>query len=44
MFSKKIGQIHMDFPFKQNEFQIKNICNWNLETHKTVYPPEKILI
>lgn len=31
----------MDFPFKQNEFQIKNICNWNLETHKTVYPPRE---
>ncbi|MBD51114.1 MAG: hypothetical protein CMB08_04250 [Euryarchaeota archaeon] len=31
----------MDFPFKQNKFQIKNICDWNLETHKTVYPPRE---
>ncbi len=31
----------MDFPFKQNRFKIKNICNWNLETHKTVYPPRE---
>lgn len=31
----------MDFPFEQNKFQIKNICNWNLETHKTVYPPRE---
>lgn len=31
----------MDFPIKQNKFQIKDICNWNLDTHKTVYPPRE---
>ena len=31
----------MDFPFKQTIFKIKNICNWSLETHKTVYPPRE---
>ena len=31
----------MDFSFKQTRFKIKNICNWNLETHETVYPPRE---
>ena len=31
----------MDFPSKQTKFHVKNICDWNLETHKTVYPPRE---
>mgnify|MGYP000054746952 CR=1 FL=1 len=31
----------MDFTSKEITFEIENVCNWELETHKTVYPPRE---
>jgi len=31
----------MDFTSREIIFEIENVCNWNLETHKTVYPPRE---
>jgi methylase of polypeptide subunit release factors/biotin-(acetyl-CoA carboxylase) ligase len=31
----------MNYQSKETIFEINNICKWNLETHKTVYPPRE---